>query len=115
MAYVPVPKDLTHVRQKVLFNLTRRQLVCFLGGALLLFLNLGNVLLERALPFQCVIQIFALIRTFFRAQERGGEEMLQHDFQGSPFFSYTPSRMNGIITSTMTSEAALEATYGLSR
>lgn len=34
MAYVPVPKDLTHVRQKVLFNLTRRQLVCFLGGAL---------------------------------------------------------------------------------
>ena len=34
MPYVPVPKDLTHVRQKVLFNLTRRQLVCFLGGAL---------------------------------------------------------------------------------
>ena len=34
MAYVPVPKDLTRVRQKVLFNLTRRQLVCFLGGAL---------------------------------------------------------------------------------
>ena len=34
MAYVPVPKDLTHVRQKVLFNLTRRQLVCFLGDAL---------------------------------------------------------------------------------
>ena len=25
---------MTHVRQKVLFNLTRRQLVCFLGGAL---------------------------------------------------------------------------------
>ena len=28
-AYVPVPKDLTKVKTKVMFNLTRRQLVCF--------------------------------------------------------------------------------------
>ena len=34
MAYVTVPKDLTHVKSKVLFGLTKRQLVCF-GGALL--------------------------------------------------------------------------------
>ena len=34
MAYVPVPKDLTAVKTKVLFNLTKRQLVCFSGGAL---------------------------------------------------------------------------------
>ena len=34
MAYVPVPKDLTKVKTKVMFNLTRRQLVCFSGGAL---------------------------------------------------------------------------------
>ena len=27
MAYVPVPKDLTKVKTKVMFNLTRRQLV----------------------------------------------------------------------------------------
>lgn len=33
MAYVTVPKDLTHVKSKVLFGLTKRQLVCF-GGAL---------------------------------------------------------------------------------
>ena len=31
MAYVTVPKDLTHVKSKVLFGLTKRQLVCF-GG-----------------------------------------------------------------------------------
>ena len=31
MAYVPVPKDLTKVKTKVAFNLTKRQLVCF-GG-----------------------------------------------------------------------------------
>ncbi len=34
MAYVPVPKDLTAVKTKVMFNLTKRQLVCFGGGAL---------------------------------------------------------------------------------
>ena len=33
MAYVPVPKDLTAVKTKVLFNLTKRQLVCFGSGA----------------------------------------------------------------------------------
>ena len=34
MAYVPVPKDLTKVKTKVMFNLTRRQLICFTAGAL---------------------------------------------------------------------------------
>ena len=34
MAYVPVPKDLTKVKTKVMFNLTKRQLICFTGGAL---------------------------------------------------------------------------------
>lgn len=34
MAYVPVPKDLTKVKTKVAFNLTKRQLICFGGGAL---------------------------------------------------------------------------------
>lgn len=35
MAYVSVPKDLTKVKTKVLFNLTKRQLICFGGGVLL--------------------------------------------------------------------------------
>ncbi len=35
MAYVQVPKDLTKVKTKVMFNLTKRQLVCFgSGGAI---------------------------------------------------------------------------------
>ena len=34
MPFVPVPKDLTKVKTKVAFNLTRRQLICFGGGAL---------------------------------------------------------------------------------
>ena len=35
MAYVPVPKDLAAVKTKVLFNLTKRQLICFGSGALI--------------------------------------------------------------------------------
>ncbi|MBL1054781.1 MAG: PrgI family protein, partial [Escherichia coli] len=33
MAYVNVPKDLTKIKSKVLFNLTKRQLICFGIGA----------------------------------------------------------------------------------
>ena len=35
MPYVTVPKDLTKVKTKVLFNLTKRQLVCFSIGLLI--------------------------------------------------------------------------------
>ena len=35
MAYVSVPKDLTKVKTKVAFNLTKRQLICFGSGALI--------------------------------------------------------------------------------
>ena len=35
MAYVPVPKDLSRVKSKIAFNMTKRQLICFGGGALL--------------------------------------------------------------------------------
>ncbi|MCL2776273.1 MAG: PrgI family protein, partial [Oscillospiraceae bacterium] len=33
MAYVSVPKDLTKVKSKVIFNLTKRQLICFGAAA----------------------------------------------------------------------------------
>lgn len=34
MAYVEVPKDLSRVKTKVMFNLTKRQLICFTLAAL---------------------------------------------------------------------------------
>ncbi|MEE1136917.1 MAG: PrgI family protein [Acutalibacteraceae bacterium] len=35
MAYVPVPKDLNAVKTKAMFNLTKRQLICFGSGLVL--------------------------------------------------------------------------------
>ena len=47
MAYVPVPKDLSKVKTKVAFNLTKRQIVCFAAALLiglpLFFLLKGSV------------------------------------------------------------------------
>ena len=34
MPFVPVPKDLTKVKSKIAFNLTKRQLICFGAGGL---------------------------------------------------------------------------------
>ena len=48
-AYIPVPRDLTKVKSKILFNLTKRQLICFGAAALIgvpsffLLKKLGNV------------------------------------------------------------------------
>lgn len=47
MAYVTVPKDLTKIKSKVLFDLTKRQLACFspavLIGVPLFFLLKGSI------------------------------------------------------------------------
>ena len=47
MAYVPVPKDLTKVKTKVAFNLTKRQLI-FFAAALALGLPLFFLLKNSA-------------------------------------------------------------------
>ena len=35
MAYVPVPKDLSRIKTKLAFNLTKRQLICFSAAAVI--------------------------------------------------------------------------------
>ena len=59
MAYVTVPKDLTKVKSKVLFGLTRRQLICF-GAAVLvgvpLFFLLRNTV-DSSTATLCMILV----------------------------------------------------------
>ena len=85
MAYVPVPKDLTRVKSKLVFNLTKRQIICFSLGALagvpLFFLTKGAVGTSVA----SLLMIMAMIPFFmFAMYERHGqplEVLLQHYMQ----------------------------------
>ena len=76
MAYVPVPKDLTKIKSKVAFNLTKRQLICFGGGALTglpLFFLLRGVL--GVSPAALVMMLTMLPFFFLGLYERNGQPM----------------------------------------
>lgn len=76
MAYVPVPKDLTKVKTKVMFNLTKRQLICFVGGALvgvpLFFLLQGP--LGTSTAAMCMV-IFMLPFFLLAMYEKNGQPL----------------------------------------
>jgi len=59
MAYVQVPKDLNAVKTKILFGLTKRQLICFGSGALigvpLYFLLKGSANLSASGASLCMV------------------------------------------------------------
>ena len=74
MAYVTIPKDLTKVKSKVLFGLTRRQLICFgaavLVGMPLFFLLKNNV--ASSMATLCMILVM-LPFFLFAMYERHGQ------------------------------------------
>jgi len=65
-AYVSVPRDLTRVKSKVLFNLTKRQLICFGAAALIgvpsffLLKRLGNISLAAMCMILIMMPLFLL-------------------------------------------------------
>ena len=76
MAYVTVPKDLTHVKSKVVFGLTKRQLICFSGalviGVPLYFLTRGVLSNSAA----ALLMVFAMLPGFLLAMyERHGQPL----------------------------------------
>lgn len=76
MAYVTIPKDLTQVKSKVLFGLTRRQLICFgaavLVGVPLFFLLKNNV--DSSMATLCMILVM-LPFFLFAMYERHGQPL----------------------------------------
>lgn len=76
MAYVTVPKDLTKVKSKVLFGLTRRQLVCFGAAALigvpLFFLLRGTVNSSTATVCMIVVMLPLFLLAMY---ERNGQPL----------------------------------------
>ena len=74
MPYVPVPKDLTKVKTKLAFNLTKRQLICFslaaLVGLPVYFLTRGTIGNSAAV----LLMIGLMMPFFFFAMyERDGQ------------------------------------------
>ena len=85
MAYVTVPKDLSKVKSKFIFNLTKRQVVCFGGGALigvpLFFLTKGVI---GNTPAAMLMMIAMLPLFLFGVYEKNGmplEKLLSHIVQ----------------------------------
>lgn len=76
MAYVNVPKDLTKIKSKVLFNLTKRQLICFglaaLMGVPLFFLLKGGIGTTAAAMVMIVVMLPGFL---FGVYEKNGQPL----------------------------------------
>ncbi len=74
MAYVPVPKDLNRVKTKVMFNLTKRQIVCFslalAVGVPVYFIAKPHIGISSAAMLMVVLM---LPFVFFALYERDGQ------------------------------------------
>ena len=75
-SYVPVPRDLSRVKPKLIFNLTRRQLICFGAAALI---GLPSFFLIKSLgstSLAALSMIFIMIPLFLLAiYERDGQPL----------------------------------------
>ncbi len=76
MAYVTVPKDLTNVKTKILFNLTKRQLICFGSGAIVgipVFFLLKNIMNTSS---TAICMILVMLPFFmFAMYEKNGQPL----------------------------------------
>ena len=106
MAFVPVPKDLAQVKTKVVFNLTKRQLICF-GGGVLVGLPLFFLLRERLPGSGAVLSMIAVMLPFFLLgmYEKNGQplEKVLHHYIQSRFVRpnprpYKPDNLYAAIT-----------------
>jgi hypothetical protein len=73
MAFVPISKDLTKVKNKVAFNLTRRQLICFGCGGIIgvpLYLFTKDVIGNTAALFMMIAVMLPFF--FFGIYEKDG-------------------------------------------
>ena len=82
MAYVPVPKDLTRVKSKLLFNLTKRQIVCFGLGALvgvpLFFLTKEAIGVSMSAALMIIVMLPFFMFAMFERHGQPLEVLLKH-------------------------------------
>jgi len=101
MAFVPVPKDLNRVKTKVMFNLTKRQLICF---SLAAAVGVPVYLLSRAslgISSAAMLMVVLMLPFFFLAMyEKDGQpaERLAGNFIKAMFIKdrIRPYRTNNL-------------------
>lgn len=85
MAYVTVPKDLTKVKSKVLFGLTKRQLICFtpavLIGVPLFFLLKGSTGTTTAAFCMIFVMLPFFLLAMYERNRQTLEVILGHFFR----------------------------------
>ena len=75
-AYVPVPRDLTRVKSKILFNLTKRQLICFGIGALIGLPTFFLVKKSGNISAAVICMMIVMLPMFFLAMyEKDGQPL----------------------------------------
>ena len=87
-SYIPVPRDLTKVKSKVAFNLTKRQLICFVIAAAIgvptffLLKKIGNSTFAAMGMMIVMMPLF-----FFAMYEKNGQplEVFLHHFIQATF------------------------------
>ena len=85
MAYVQVPKDLTKVKTKVMFNLTKRQLICFglaaVMGVPLYFVTKGVIGNTAAAMLMIVIMMPCFLFAIYEKDGKTLEQVLKNMYE----------------------------------
>ena len=87
MAFVSVPKDLTKVKNKIIFNLTKRQLICFgiaaAVGLPFYFLSRGIIGSSNAATGMCLLMLPAFLFAMYEKKfimvrkKKGGQKSVK--------------------------------------
>ena len=85
MAFVSVPKDLTKVKNKIIFNLTKRQLIC-LGiaaavGLPFYFLSRGLIGSSNAATGMCLLMLPAFLFAMYEKDGQPLEVVAKHFYE----------------------------------
>lgn len=82
MAFVPVPKDLNRVKTKVMFNLTKRQLICFAlaaaVGVPVYFLAKPSLGITTAAMLMVVLMLPFIFLALYEKDGQPAEKILSH-------------------------------------
>lgn len=82
MAFVPVPKDLNRVKTKVMFNLTKRQLICFsiaaAVGVPVFFMTKASLGLSTSAMLMVVLMLPFVFMALYEKDGQPAEKILGH-------------------------------------